>query len=326
MDYQKKLFFKPQNASPAPEDITDDSGNIEDISIDYDLSQVRNSVIVIGSEDGEQSATTISESFTGDGETRSWTLEAKPSHIVSIKLNDVTQQFSLDVNERDTDTFTYSFEGASFALTATPDTPTGSDTIVITYYPRIPIIVQRTDPASIARFAAQDGGDGVYEQTIKESSIGSKSEAAARAARELEEFSMPLVDGQFTTRTSLLSDGSIFAPGQYVVMNLPSYGINGGTAFLIQQVEISMDEDGDTIEYTCKVRFGGKIVGVQEFLETLASQTEEVEDATQILTIQQLTETAEIEDEAPTHAIFTPPFQYGPAGSPQGKYNLSEWA
>lgn len=312
VDYQKNLYFIAQTATAAPEDITDSSDNFEEISIDYDTSQVRNSVIVIGSDDGEQSANTVTESFTGDGETRSWELGAKPSEISSITINGVLKQFSLDVNERDTDVFIYSFEGASFQLTDSQTTPTGSDTIVVIYYPRIPIIVQRQDAASIAAFAAKDGGDGVYEYTIKDTAITSKAEAAARAEQELDQFSMALVIGEFITRTSLLSGGSIFSPGQYVVVNLPTHGISTDTAFLIQEVDITLDEDGSTPEYTYQVKFGGKIVGVREFLESLASQASEVQDVTQILTIEQVTDAVSVADAAPTHELFTPPFIYGP--------------
>ncbi len=121
---------------------------------------MRNAVTVIGSDDGEQSATTVAETFTGDGETRAWELDDKPSSISSITINGVSKQFSLDLNERDTDVFVYSFSGQSFRLTDAQTTPTGGDTIVITYYPRIPIIVEKEDIDSIAFFAAKDGGHG----------------------------------------------------------------------------------------------------------------------------------------------------------------------
>lgn len=329
VDYQKNLYFKPQTATAAPENITDSSNNFENIGIDYDVSQVRNSVIVIGSTDGEQSANTIQETFTGDGATRSWQLEAKPSQISSIKINGVSKQFSLDVNERDTDVFVYNFEGASFRLTDSQTTPAGGgspDSIVITYYPRIPIIAQRTDPTSIAAFAALDGGDGVYEYTIKEPSITSKAEAAARALQELEDFSTALVNGQFTTRTSLLSGGSYFQVGQYVTVNLPTYGINSNTAFTIQEVGTSLNEDGTTIEYIYKVRFGGKMVGVQEFLESLASEAAEVEDTDEILTIEQLANAITVGHNTATAATATPPYQWGAGGSPQLVWNKGEWS
>ena len=326
VDYQKNLYFQLPSADAAPEQITDSSANFQDISIAYDTSQVRNSVTVIGSDDGEQSATTVAETFTGDGETRAWELNDKPSSVLSIQLNGVTKQFSLDVNERDTDVFVYSFSGSSLRLTDAQPTPTGSDTVVITYYPRIPIIAQSEDAASIAFFAAKDGGDGVYQYTVKETSVTSKASAAVRAVQELDEFSMPLVNGQFTTRTSLLSGGSIFMAGQYLTVNLPTYDIDTDSAFLIQEVNVTLEENSGATEYIYQVRFGGKLTGVREFLESLASETSEVQDVTQILTLKQIADAAAVVDDTPTHANFTPPFQYGPAGSPQGVWGLSEWS
>jgi hypothetical protein len=329
VDYEKNLFFHAPSATAAPETITDSSDNFEEISIALDTSQVRNSVIVIGSENGEQDSNTTTETFTGDGATRSWELAAKPSQVVSIKINTVTKQFSLDVNERDTDVFVYSFSGQSFRLTDAQTTPVGGgtpDSIEIIYYGRIPIITKEIDPVSIAYFAARDGGDGTYEYTLKEASISSKEEATERALQELAEFADPLVNAQFRTRTSLLDPGSVFTPGQVLTVNLPTHGIDDDTAFLIQEVTITMVEDatGDT-EYLYNVRFGGKMVGVQEFLESLAAEEGDVTDAELILTIESTSDSFITDDDPPTNALYTPPFEYGGGGSPQGRWNLSEW-
>lgn len=328
VDYEKKLYFQTGLADPAPETITDAGTNTESIQIDYDTSQVRNAVIVIGSPDGQQSASTTTETFTGDGDTRSWELQDKPSQIVSIKVNGVTKQFSLDVNERESDNYIYSFSGASVAQTVNETTLTGGDTLEVIYYARIPIIVEQTDPLSIATFAALDGGDGKYEYTIKESSITSKAEANTRALQELSQFARPLVTGTFKTRTSILSGGSIFSVGQYVTVNLPTYGISTDAAFLIQEVNITMDEttSGGT-EYHYTVRFGGKLAGVREFLESLASeQGGEVTDVDLILTLEQLEETAILDDDAPSMSKVTPPFVWAGSGSPQAEWSLSEYA
>lgn len=325
VDYEKNLFFTAQTADPAPETITDATANFSQISIAYDTAQVRNSVIVIGSPDGEESSSLNTQTITGDGATRSWELENKPSTVVSITINGVSKQFSLDVNERDTDVFTYSFEGQSFRLTAAQTTPTGSDTIVITYYPRIDIVAQKTDPTSIAFFAALDGGDGIKEYTVKDTAITSKASAGERALKELDEFSMPIVNGQFSTRSGLLSGGSIFAAGQVLTVNLPTHGISTDSAFLIQEVNIKVTEDSSTTEYEYLIRFGGKLVGVMEFLESLVSEQGEVTNEDQIVTIQQVTDAEEVGDSNLAHANVTPPYHWT-SGAPVGKWNLSEWA
>lgn len=332
VDYEKNVYFTTTTAEAAPEDIRETTDNFEDVSIAYDTSQVRNSVIVIGSPDGQQSAETTVETFYGDGETRAWELQAKPSNVISIKLNTVSQQFSLDVNERDTDYFVYSFSGQSFRLTDAQTTPVGGgtpDEIEITYNPRVPIIVLEQDGPSIDFFSDLDGGDGLFELTIKDSSITTQEEATDRALRELEEFAMPLVNGEFRTRTSLLGASSIFAPGQYLTVNLPTHGISTDSAFLIQEVNIELveDEGTGTTEYKYTVRFGGKLVGVQEFLESLASEEGDISDSDVVITIESVSDGFDLDDAgaAASHTLYTPPFEYGAAGSPQAVWNMSEW-
>lgn len=330
VDYEMKLFFETPTTSTAPETFTDAGTNLDSVNIIYDTSQVRNSVIVIGSPDGIQSLDLVEEHFEGDGDTRSWELANKPSEVSSILLDAVTKQFSLDLNERETDNFVYSFNQQSFRVTNSQTTPGAGADIDIAYYPRIAIIEQLTNPASIAFFAALDGGDGVYEYTIKDASIGSLEEANARAVQELSEYSMPLVDGWIGTRSGLLnSASSVFKPGQVLTVNLPSQGLATDTAFLIQEVQIEVI-DGSSSEYKYTIRFGGKIVGVQEFLENLASQQvdgSETANPSEILTIEQVTDSLEMSDtDTPISTTNqTPPFEYGPAGSPQGVWNLSEW-
>lgn len=335
VDYEKNLYFQTPSADNAPESITDGGTNHEVLAIAYDTSQVRNSVIVIGNPEGEQSANTEVETFLGDGETRSWELSEIPSQVVTIKINGASQQFSLDVNERDTDVFTYSFSGRSFKMTSLGTTPVGGgtpDEVEITYYPRVPIITREIEPESIAFFAALDGGDGVYEYSIKEPSIGTKEEATQRAQEELAQYADPLVDGRFSTRTGLLTAGSIFTAGQALTVNSPVNGIDTDTVFLIQEVQIRLNEsgtDGADTEYFYDVRFGGRIVGIAEFLEGLASDEGDVTNSELVITLETTTDLVVLDEAAPTQTIVATTgqnFKYGGSGSPTGKYSLSEYA
>lgn len=329
VDYQKKLYFQLETATAAPETVTDASANIESINIAYDTTQVRNDVTVIGSADGYQSLDPITETFIGDSALRSWVLEAKPSEVISIKVNTVSKQFSLDLNERDTDVFVYSFVSQFFRLTDAQTNLTGSDTIEISYYPRLPIIERREDATSIAFFAAKDGGDGRYKYTIKDTSIGSIAEAGDRAQQELNDYADALVEGAIVTRTGLLTTGSYFAPGQALTVNLPSFGLSTDTVFLIQEVRVDVIE-GDVTEYRYTIKFGGKPVGLKEFLEDLAAkqgQGTEVADASEILIIQQISDTMEASDTTPTISKDTPPYKWETtASTPGGIWNLSEWS
>ena len=328
-DYQKKLYFQSIYTSPAPEAIRDSASNISSLSISYDTSQIRNSVIVVGSDNGEQSLSTISETFVGDGVTRSWQLSAKPSQVQSITINGVSKQFSLDLNERSTDIFVYSFDAQSFRVTTSQNPPAnGTDTVVITYYPRIDIIVTKQDLPSITFFKNLDGGTGVYEYTIQDQSITSKAQALARATQELASFSTALVTGVFTTRTGLLTPGSYFQIGQLLTVNSPIYGINSDATFVIQEVNTVLSENAGTLEYIYTVRFGGKLVGVREFLESLAPDSQQTQTTVAVIKTIQTTADAMTQDDT-THPVTmtkaTPPFHYT-SGAPVGRWNESEWS
>lgn len=327
VDYEKKLYFKTKTSTPAPESVTDAGSNIESLSLSYDTSQVRNDVTVIGSDTGQASEAAQSNSFTGDDLTLIWKLDDRPASIASITVNGISQQFHEQKEQIDGDVFVYSADTGYFWQVDTTTPYTITDTIVVNYYPFIDIIAERKDQDSIDFFAALDGGDGIWSYTIKDQSITTKAEAGERAQKELDEFADPLVNGEFVTRTSLLSAGSYFKPGQVLTVNLPSYGISSDTTFLIQEVNTEMveNEPSGATEYIYQVRFGGKLAGVQEFLESLATDVVETNDTTAIKVLRQSIDQMELEDTGLTHSITTPPYKYGPAGSPQGKYNKSEF-
>ncbi len=331
VDYEKKLYFQTNTTSTAPETVTDSSGNISSVDIAYDTSQVRNSVIVIGNSEGVESLVTITQTFTGDGDTRTWQFETTPSTISGITLNGVAKSISPIESAGATDYFIYSASQLYLQVSAANPTPAIADSIVITYYNKLAIITQLRDVDSIAFFEALDGGDGIYEYTIKDTTILTLDEAAARAQQELEQFSMPLVEGKIVTRSGLLaSPTNVFKPGQVLTVNLPTQGLATDTAFLIQEVGIEV-LDGSSSEYIYTIKFGGKIVGIQEFLEMLAAQqsdgTSIDDNPEEILTIEGVSDALEMSDTDTPASMSkdTPPYHYT-STTPVGKWNLSEWA
>ena len=333
VDYEKKLYFtKPElTVNPAPESFTDSSNNYESLKIAYDSTQVRNDVTVIGSPTGVASSSLETQTFTGDGDTTTFILGEFPYLINSITLNGTPQDFSLVSEAKETDDFNYSKDSKNLTKGESGVTPSFGDSLVVTYYPALPVIEEVTDPISITFFQALEGGDGKKEFTIKDTSIGSLEEANARGKQELTEYSMPLADGKVVTRSDMLSGGSIFKTGQLLTLNIPSQGLTTDTVFLIQEVGISVTEDGTNTIYKYTLTFGGKVIGVSEFLEYLAAQQStgtEASEADNILVIEHLTDSMDFSDSdtAMTGDIETPPYVYGPDGTgPVGRWNLSEW-
>ena len=327
VDYQKNLYFQTAQTDIAPETITDAApDNHEWVQIVYDTTQVRNRVTVIGSRSSEETEDPVTETFTGDGATKTFVLKEKPSTMVSIKLNGVAQTFAVDnINDETGNYFMWSYAEQYIRVVTAETEPTGSDTIEVTYYHYAPVIAERESAASIAQLVTLEGGDGVHEYTLEESNISTKAEAQDRGDQEVEDFGFALVDGRAMCRSDQLQPGSYFQPGQILTVNLPSWGITTDTAFLVQELVITIDENDTETIYNYEVRFGGKQVTVERFLETLANPETSVADADLILTIEKANDSMAFTDlSTATETFFTPPFKVGPTGSPIAVVNKSE--
>jgi len=339
ISYDKVVNFKPKDFDAAPEQITDISDNFESISIQYDTSQVRNSIVVKGGR--EETAAYDQQTFVANGIAREWLLREKPTAIEYIKLNTVSKNFGEDPNDDEAgNDFMFGKEEKYIREVGT--TTVDTDEIEVSYKYEVPIITLLANASSIATMKAIEGGDGIHSYTIVNDQIKSKAEARDRAQKELDEYANPLVNAFFSTTSLLLAAGSIFAPGQALTINLPSWDISTDTEYLIQAVTIEVLQDGATIYYKYTVRFGGRVLDTLAFLESLAIK-EDLATTNEIDTIKGISEiiniTENIERDANLQSIaetvtiaevidktnYTPPFEYGPAGSPQGKWNKAEW-
>ena len=350
VDYEKDVYFKAKEVSSAQESLTEEADPADNnhigVSIETDVTQVRNSIVVRGGK--EETTSNFQQVFVADGEAREWLLREKPTTMVDIEVDTgggySSQNFGEDPNDEETGN-AYMWNGTEkyIRVVTAGGTPSSGDLIRVTYKYEVPVIVKLKSALSIAAMAALEGGDGLHERTITNSSIKSKDLARQVALKELVEYANPLVNGQFITRTGLLNSGTFFKPGQELTVNLPAWGVSTDTKYLIQEVITTLVEDGSTIEYNYSVRFGGRLLNAKSFLEQLAGKeevvlaTEEIdrieaiqEDVTIAETItqndneQNVSESVSIA-EVITDTNYTPPFEYGPSGSPQGVWNSSEW-
>lgn len=342
LGYDKVLYFKSKKATSAPEQITDSSNNHEALSIETDLAQVRNSIVVQGGK--EETSTYSSQTIEADGVAREWILRDKPTTFEYIKEATVLQTVGEDPTDEETgNDYMYNMEEKYIRVISTDPTPSAGTLIEVSYKYEIPVIITLGNASSIAAMKALEGGDGIHAHTIFDSSIKSRAEARQRALKEIAEYGNPQVLGYFATRTGLLLTGSYFQPGQEVVINSPSWGISTDTKYLIQEVSTSLIQSGTDIEYHYIVRFGGRLIDAIIFLESLASKEDTVFATQEINKIEAITEEINITElitrdqylktisesvsigENISQQNNTPPFEYGPAGSPQGVWNKSEW-
>lgn len=239
----------------------------------------------------------------------------------------------------DSTTVDYVYNSNGQSIRAGDNTTTLSDTdfIQVKYKERFPIITAAQNGPAISAIQSTLGyTDGIFRgKVMKEPNIKSSTEAQLLAGAEVEKYGNSIIEANFTTHVFGLQ------PGQEIVITDTTSGRNVNQAFMIQKV-IATVEAGKYFKY--KVMCSSVLYGIVEFFQQLLKATSEIEideNAVPINLIQNA-ETITVSDiatsksknpqtesvgvgESVATTVVTPPFQYGPGGSPQGVYNLSEY-
>lgn len=348
VDYTKDIHFVAQNTgATAPESFKDSvPTNHESLMITYDLAQVRNDITVIG---GVQESSSYSQVFLGDTFAREWVLLEKVFTMTSIELDTgagyVTKNVGVDPKDDELgNDFMYNPERGAIRCTATTTTPNATSKVKVTYTYPLNVLTEVKSAPSITLMQGLEGGDGIHAHTINDSTIVSNGQAQQRALKELDDFQFPTVVGKVITRTGLLTAGSYFHPGQIVTINSSTYGIASDTPYMIQKVVTTLVESGSAIEYFYDISFGGRNIGVVDFLQALASPESPLDTSGQITKIQALADILTISEvitrnsglhsnsdtitvaESISKANVTPPFKWGVnATANKGIFGKSEW-
>lgn len=348
VDYQKDIhFIDPASAAAAPETVTDASSNHESMVVNSDATQVRNQIIIKG---GISESANYQQVILGDANARGWALAYGIITMVSIELDTgsgyVSKTYGLEGTDDETACyFMYSPTRGSFRMSSGSGTPAAGNKIRITYTYPLPILTIVQDAGSVTYMKSVEGGDGIHSYTINDTTIISTDQASNRGLQELAQFAYPTVQGTFRTRTGLLAAGSYFTPGQVITVNLPAWGINVDTLYVIQSVTTTQDEGPSGVEYHYQVTFGGRMIGVTDFLIALATPETAIDQGEALQKIfgvsdivhitesithnsnaRNITESVSIA-ESISKANVTPPFKWGVNGTAnKGVWNKSEWA
>lgn len=315
VDYDKDIHFFPKNTELAPFNLTDTSGNYiyNSLEIMEDLSQIRNSVLVQGGE--QESDTTRTETFNGDGSKVQFSLANKFASLPTILVGGSPQTVGVEYLDDDASfdvMWNYNEKYIRFTSGNTPASGTNNISVEGIYL--FPIVVRVPAPASIAEF-------GTYEFAITDKSIVSQDEAINRAIAELTSYQNQLYEGRFRTY-----DGGLRS-GQVININSTQRGKN--IDVLIQSVSLAMrDPLGDNFEY--EVRFATlKSVGIIEYLQKQLRDREViVDDEETLLSFLPLTDEVGFSDSLATPTASIGPYKWSnDAGTTPNKlvWNYGTW-
>lgn len=348
MGYDKVVYFiSPTQALPAPEQITDTSKNwIEGMQISVDVTQVKNDIVVLG---GTSESAAYTQEIKCDGVAREWVLLYPVQTMQEVDLDSgsgyVTKTFGVDPVDDETLYYSvYSPTRGSIRVGSGTTTPASGYKIKVKYTYPVPIITEVKDATSIIAMQALEGGDGIHKDTISDPTITSQDQAVIQALTELLAFSFPILSGEFQTRTGLLTKPGFFAAGQAITVYLPSWGISGSTVYIVQKIVTTLAESGSSIEYFYDITFGGRLIGVLDFLQALAEPQTPMDTSgllQKVLSLADVVTTAETitqngnektDNETVTTAetiamaLFTPPYKWQTdPGATTAYWNLAQW-
>jgi hypothetical protein len=220
IDYDKDIHFFVKNTEVAPFAITSTSTDIiaDSLSLENDLSQLRNVVIIRGGD--KVSTNTRAKYHTGDATQKTFNTDYKFNSKPTVTLAGVSK--TVGTENLDTTGFDcywdYNQKYIRFDVA-----PTGA--IVITGYPLIPIIAQVEDLSSVSTY-------GRFEFAKTDKTIKSSDEAKLYGEAQLNAYGNSIREGSFRTYTSGLKSG------QTISITLADLGVADG--FVIQRVTLSM--------------------------------------------------------------------------------------
>ena len=226
--------------------------------VEYDGSQLENSVKVLGS----QYYTVSTDTFNGDGTTKTFTLSSIPSGMNSITVGGVAQNkigvYGIDTPGVNGVIVTYDRSSTTLHFQTAP--ASGTNNILATYptYRNVAILVE--DNQSIAQYKRR------FFAKVTDTTIADSPTAQIRGIAEVGKYSQPLI--------MLTFDLNVYIPRGLAVQ--VSSALDGFVAqsFIVQQVNVKAEGGGIFVySYTCGVYRPSMIDAMRNTSKALQSNT-----------------------------------------------------
>jgi hypothetical protein len=217
----------------------------------------------------------LTESFHGDGVSRSFTLSYEVSTIAQVLLDgvDVT---ALSLSKGSSGgAFYYAVGDAVVAQDPGFPVLTSGDTLAITYKGRYPVLALAQNSALIAAQKAREGvGTGLVESIYSSTKVRTLAAAFQIAQALLSHYGSDSTALTFSTRTKGLQ------PGQMLTVNLSDFGLSN-KQMLINSVGVNDQNDGINIWYPVQA-IGSPVESAQwqTYWQNLMSQSSDPSDST----------------------------------------------
>ena len=220
---QKGLVFRPRSAATAPFGITDWSRNYRNLSVKHDKLEYRNRQYIRAGKDLTDVRT---ETFTGDGETRTWVLAYPVGEAPTVTVDGASRTVGIQGVDDSTDFF---WQKDERVITQNEDDPvlTSSDSMAVMYQGLFPILVVTENEGQVEERADAEGTSGIYENVVQDATLDQRTNAIAKAEALLARF------GQFNAGITFDTDDDVeskiidLRAGDVLRITKDAHGLNG---------------------------------------------------------------------------------------------------
>lgn len=256
IDVDKDIHFCPRETNLAPFVLGDTAGNHETLTVIRDRESYVNRLYVRAGT--ELSASRVDE-FSGDNKRTSFSLALPCGKVPAIQVDDVTK--TVGIGGLDTGKDWYWNKGSSSIYQDSGGSVlTPSNTLEVTYQGLIPIIVLSDLSDEITERIAVEGGNGLYEGLLDDTSIDDRDLATDLANAHLRQY------GYIADRLSFETIEDGLRAGQLIEIEITKLGLSGN--YLITEVS-GKDVDGKFVRYTIDATNGERVEGWERFFKSL---------------------------------------------------------
>lgn len=207
----KTINIRKKTYQANPVVISDGNPDWDQLQIQLDMSQIVNRVYVRGAQKLSAVVTETSPTdvaVTNGNATQRWSLRYLP---VNLSMTVDGAPVVIGVENLDPETgkdFMVNYQNKAVRYSATKGAVPNGKAVVFTYQYYLPTLVVVENPTSQNYISIQEGGDGIHEGFLQNTSLADIAAAQLMGRAQMHQFSYPILRGTFTShRYSFIAGG-----------------------------------------------------------------------------------------------------------------------
>jgi len=265
VDAQKRVVFKPRDASTAPFAITDVSGNYRNLVVQRDKLEYRNKQYLRAGKDLTDART---ETFTGDGEVKTFVMSFPIGAVPTVTVNGNAKTVGIRGLDDNKD-FYWNKEDPVLSQDDDGTALTSSDTLSVTYQGLFPVIVVSDNLGEQQARQAIEGTSGVYASVAQDATLDDSDNAVTKAESLLAKFGSFNNGIEFETDEVVNPSAASLMAGDLISITKPSHGLEAQC--LVERVSWSRSV-GEGWRVQVRALTGMQTVSWLRYWRELASQ------------------------------------------------------